>query len=59
MPTSMHVIQGFPLDKALRYVKLKPPKMIVNDLEMQYALMDRYGTYTVFNLFICFYLLPF
>uniref|UniRef100_A0A1X7UU03 Inositol hexakisphosphate and diphosphoinositol-pentakisphosphate kinase n=1 Tax=Amphimedon queenslandica TaxID=400682 RepID=A0A1X7UU03_AMPQE len=39
--------KGFPLDKALRYVKLKSPKMLVNDLEMQYALMDRRKVYDI------------
>lgn len=31
---------GFPLDKAIRYAKLRRPYLI-NDLESQYMLMDR------------------
>ncbi len=31
---------GFPLEKAIRYVKLRKP-MVLNDLQMQYDLMDR------------------
>ena len=33
--------KGFPLDKAIDYVKLRQP-LVINDLEMQYSLMDRY-----------------
>lgn len=32
--------KGFPLRKAIRYVKLRNP-VVFNDLEMQYSLMDR------------------
>ncbi len=32
---------GFPLDKAIAYVDLRQP-MVVNDLQEQYALMDRW-----------------
>ena len=35
--------KGFPLDKADRYAKLRNP-MLINDLDMQYRLMDRYFT---------------
>ena len=31
---------GFPLEKAIEYTKLRKP-FSLNDLEMQYALMDR------------------
>ena len=33
--------KGFPLDKAIAYVNLRHP-FVINDLEMQYSLMDRY-----------------
>ena len=33
---------GFPLEKAIEYVKLRNP-LVLNDLQSQYALMDRYG----------------
>ncbi len=36
--------KGFPLEKAINYVSLRKP-LVINDLEMQYSLMDRYGTY--------------
>ena len=32
--------KGFPLDKAIQYVKLRKP-IVINDLQMQYDLMDR------------------
>ena len=32
---------GFPLEKAIDYVKLRKP-LVLNDLQSQYALMDRY-----------------
>ena len=32
--------KGFPLDKAIAYVNLRHP-FVINDLEMQYNLMDR------------------
>ena len=32
--------KGFPLDKAIAYVNLRHP-FVINDLEMQYSLMDR------------------
>ena len=32
--------KGFPLEKAIEYAKLRKP-FSLNDLEMQYALMDR------------------
>ena len=32
--------QGFPLEKAIEYAKLRKP-FTLNDLEMQYALLDR------------------
>jgi len=31
---------GFPLDKAVKYAKLRKP-MLINDLESQYDLLDR------------------
>lgn len=33
---------GFPLEKALAYSKLRKP-LLINDLESQYNLLDRYG----------------
>ena len=33
--------KGFPLDKAIAYAKLREP-LVINDLEMQFQLMDRY-----------------
>lgn len=32
--------KGFPLDKAVRYSKLRQP-MLINDLSIQYKLQDR------------------
>lgn len=32
---------GFPLDKAVEYVKLRNP-LLINDLNMQYYIQDRY-----------------
>ena len=32
---------GFPLNKAIDYVKLRKPRLVFNDLEMQYSLMNR------------------
>ena len=37
---------GFPLEKAIEYVKLRSP-LVLNDLQSQYALMDRYGLHTL------------
>lgn len=34
--------KGFPLDKAVKYAKLRNP-MLVNDLHMQYTIQDRYA----------------
>ena len=34
---------GFPLDKAVSYAKLRNP-LLINDLNMQYYIQDRYGT---------------
>lgn len=34
--------KGFPLEKAIEYVKLRNP-LVLNDLQSQYALMDRYS----------------
>ena len=31
---------GFPLDKAIKYAKLRKP-LVLNDLEVQYCLQDR------------------
>ena len=39
---------GFPLEKALAYAKLRNP-LLINDLESQYNLLDRYGIW--FHLF--------
>ena len=33
--------KGFPLDKAIEYAKLRKP-VVLNDLEVQYRLQDRY-----------------
>ena len=33
--------KGFPLEKAIEYAKLRKP-FVLNDLEMQFALMDRF-----------------
>ena len=33
--------KGFPLAKAIDYVKLRKPRLVINDLEMQYSLMNR------------------
>ena len=33
---------GFPLEKALAYAKLRKP-LLINDLESQYNLLDRYA----------------
>eukprot|EP00002_Diphylleia_rotans_P008794 TRINITY_DN1878_c0_g1_i1.p1 TRINITY_DN1878_c0_g1~~TRINITY_DN1878_c0_g1_i1.p1 ORF type:complete len:1006 (-),score=213.20 TRINITY_DN1878_c0_g1_i1:2009-5026(-) len=37
---------GFPLEKAIEYVKLREP-FLINDLEMQYAFFNRETVYTV------------
>jgi len=39
--------KGFPLDKAILYAKLREP-LVINDLEIQYQLQDRYVTIIVF-----------
>eukprot|EP00111_Clytia_hemisphaerica_P022097 TCONS_00064931-protein len=36
--------KGFPLDKAIAYAKLREP-LVINDLEIQYQLMDRREVY--------------
>ncbi len=36
--------QGFPLEKAIEYAKLRKP-LVINDLEAQYNLLDRYGRF--------------
>ena len=33
--------KGFPLEKAISYAKMRKP-LVINDLEMQYQLQDRY-----------------
>ena len=33
--------KGFPLAKAIKYVTVRQPKMVINDLELQYTLQDR------------------
>lgn len=33
--------KGFPLEKAIHYVTVRKPKMVINDLELQYTLQDR------------------
>ena len=33
--------KGFPLDKAVKYAKLRQP-MLINDLHMQYKIQDRW-----------------
>jgi len=33
--------KGFPLDKAVKYAELREP-MVINDLYMQYSIMDRF-----------------
>eukprot|EP00731_Ephydatia_muelleri_P011804 Em0006g698a len=38
--------KGFPLDKAIAYVNLRHP-FVINDLEMQYNLMDRRKVYEI------------
>ena len=38
--------KDFPLEKAIDYVKLRGP-MLINDLQMQYALMDRRKVYEI------------
>ena len=42
---------GFPLEKAIEYVKLRNP-LVLNDLESQYALMDRYVHVCVCGVFL-------
>ena len=37
--------KGFPLDKAVQYAELRKP-MLINDLYMQYSIMDRLVTFS-------------
>lgn len=39
--------EGFPLDKAVSYAKLKN-SLLINDLNMQYFIQDRYVKKTTF-----------
>ena len=39
---------GFPLDKAISYAKLREP-LVINNLEIQYKLQDRYKKLTCFT----------
>ena len=45
--------KGFPLEKAIDYVKLRKP-LVLNDLQMQYSLMDRYTVENVVNYILCY-----
>lgn len=45
---------GFPLDKAIEYTKLRQP-FVINDLESQYTLLDRYGLVSIRYLCPCFH----
>ena len=38
----MFIVKGFPIEKVMEYIKLKKPSLVINDLEMQYSLLDRY-----------------
>ncbi|KAL5500195.1 hypothetical protein EMCRGX_G011713 [Ephydatia muelleri] len=40
--------KGFPLDKAIAYVNLRHP-FVMNDLEMQYSLMDRRNVFKILS----------
>lgn len=40
--------KGFPLEKAIAYAKLRLP-YVINDLERQYDLMDRFALCTLFS----------
>ena len=33
--------EGFPLEKAIEYVNVRKPKLVINDLEQQFSLQDR------------------
>lgn len=48
--------EGFPLDKAIAYAKLRQP-YLVNDLEEQYILMNRVAVYVNSHLEYLFELL--
>lgn len=39
---------GFPLEKALAYARLRKP-LLINDLESQYSLLDRYLNQITFD----------
>lgn len=43
---------GFPLDKAVDYAKLRNP-LLINDLNMQYFIQDRFNTHTHAHTRIC------